>query len=581
MWDNGCGIGMLKRVCKYTRMAAVMALLSTMIVTHGVDAAFHEQLAIDTVAISLANTVTARPPGHLSIHYNPAGLSQLPDGKYFSNGLTLPIIEKTSCFKQDPDYDGLMGGFKDDPLDGKCGTSSSGRMYIPFYNDTVDFLIAPYLGLSYRKPGSRWTFAVGQYAPFAVGMVHGDDDDPSVYGGKSVYQQHLVYIAPAVSYQVTPTVSVGLTVGLGQTAMGAEVDMRSPNDIVALTKVLGDATEGLEIPILSELTLPPPWFGGGVGPYDQVASFSMDARDDFSPNFNVGFLWEPRKWLTLGVCYQSPIKTQLTGRYQFNYSDEWQRMVNWFGSSPLLVITSAMFDLPMEPVSHQSGTVTSQLEFPQRVQLGIKVKPFSRLSLLADLHWADWSVLKQDKFVFDQDIQLLQLVKLLGYTGGNDTMILERNFEDTWHWSVGLEYDILDWLTFRCGYERRPTSVQPELFDLMYALPDLENFGAGFGIRLKNGMTIDIAGGYVINESYTVANNTSTNMNSTNFTDPVYNPYAGLNYEQKTVTYMGSFKLSMPTHVMAEMLHHQLEMLKSAFSFLNPFSKSRSDDPHE
>jgi hypothetical protein len=89
-------------------------------------------------------------------------------------------------------------------VDGKCGTSSSGRMYLPFYNDTIDFLFAPTLGLSYRKPGSKWTFAVGQYAPFAVGLVHGDDGDPSVYGGKSVYQQHLVYIAPAVSFQMTP-----------------------------------------------------------------------------------------------------------------------------------------------------------------------------------------------------------------------------------------------------------------------------------------------------------------------------------------------------------------------------------------
>ena len=561
----------------------LIAMMVWMLITSApcAYAAFHEQLAIDTVAISLANTVTARPPGHMSIHYNPAGLSQLPDGKYFSSGLTIPIIEKTSCFKQDPDFEGFLGGYKNDPVDDKCGTSSSGRMYIPFYDDTIDFLLAPTLGLSYRKPGSKWTFAVGQYAPFAVGLVHGDDGDPSVYGGKSVYQQHLVYIAPAVSFQMTPTISVGLTVGLGQTAMGAEVDMRAPNDLVALTKVLGEATEGLEIPILSELTLPPPWFGGGLGPYDQVASFSMNARDDFSPNFNVGFLWEPSGWLALGACYQSPIKTQLTGTYRFDYSDDWQRMVNWFGSSPLLVITSGVFDLPMEPVSHQSGTVTTQITFPQRAQFGIKVKPFSKLSLMADLHWADWSVLKQDKFIFDQDIQLLKLVKMLGYTGGNDTLILERNFEDTWHWSVGLEYDILDWLTFRCGYERRITSVQPELFDLMYALPDLENFGAGFGFRLKNGMTIDIAGGYVINESYEVPNNTSTNLNSTDFTNPVYNPYAGLDYEQKTVTYMGSVKMSMSTQVMAEMLHHQMETLKHILGFLNPFSKSHDDQHHE
>jgi hypothetical protein len=373
---------------------------------------------------------------------------------------------------------------------------------------------------------------------------------------------------------------VGLTVGLGQTAMGAEVDMRAPNDMVALTKVLGDATEGLEIPILSELTLPPPWFGGGLGPYDQVASFSMTPETTSPPISMWACYGNPGNGWPWGPVTRAPSRPSLP-ELPDRLLEDWQRMVNWFGSSPLLVITSGVFDLPMTPVSHQAGTVTTQITFPQRAQFGIKIKPFSRLSLMADLHWADWSVLKKTSSSSTRTSSCFELVKMLGYTGGNDTMILEANFEDTWHWSVGLEYDILDWLTFRCGYEKRISSVQPELFDLMYALPDLENFGAGFGIRLKNGMTIDIAAGYVINESYVVPNNTSTNMNSTDFTNPVYNPYAGLDYEQKTVTYMGSVKMSMSTEVMAEMLHHQMETLKHIFSYLNPFRKGDENSTHE
>jgi hypothetical protein len=70
-------------------------------------------------------------------------------------------------------------------------------------------------------------------------------------------------------------------------------------------------------------------------------------------------------------------------------------------------------------------------------------------------------------------------------------------------------------------------------------------------------------------------------MNSTLFTKPVYNPYAGLDYEQKTVTYMGSFKVTMPTDVMAEMLHHQLEMLKQLFGLLNPFGGRHGEGGHQ
>lgn len=530
-----------------------------------VHAAFTEQIAVDPKAISLANSVTADPPGIAAIHYNPAGLSHMPEGKYVTLGLTLPFIKKTSYFDQDPNFEGFLGGFKDDPLAGTKGTNSGGRMYMPILNQELNYLFSPDLGLSYREKGSKWTFAVGQYAPFAVGFTHHDKDDPVRYGAQYVYRQHLVYVAPAVSCQLTDTFSWGLTVGLGQTAMGGALDMRAPNDMVALTKVIGDSTEDLEIPILSELTFPPPWFGGGVGPYDRLASFDMAMRDDFSPNFNVGLLWEPYRWLSLGAVYQSPIKVQLTGHYHFEYSDEFRRMIDWFGSSPTLLMISGMLNLPTHSVPSQRGTVTSEYEFPQRVQLGIKLKPFRRLTLLADLHWANWSVLHEDRYTFDQDIQLLQLIKVLGYTGGNRDLVLRRNFKDTWHWSVGMELQLTDWLAWRVGYAYRPTSVQMELYDSLYALPDLAFYSTGFNIKLRNEIQIDLGFGYLVNDELKIPDNSSSLLNSTDPFTPVYNPYAGLNYRQKTEVFLGSLKFTMPLEVMSEMLDHTLDLL-------NPFS---------
>ena len=93
--------------------------------------------------------------------------------------------------------------------------------------------------------------------------------------------------------------------------------------------------------------------------------------------------------ISLGTVYQSPIKVQLTGKYRVDYSDEFQRMIDWFGSSPTLLMISGMLNLPVNSVPYQSGTVTSEYEFPQRLQFGLKLKPFKRLSLMADLHWAN------------------------------------------------------------------------------------------------------------------------------------------------------------------------------------------------
>ena len=105
-----------------------------------VHAAFHEQLVVDAKAISLANAVSADPPEIMSIHYNPAGLSNLPEGGYCNIGFTTAFIEKTSKFKTNPTYDPEVEELKYDPIDGTESTSNTSRMYVPIYGDPVDFV---------------------------------------------------------------------------------------------------------------------------------------------------------------------------------------------------------------------------------------------------------------------------------------------------------------------------------------------------------------------------------------------------------------------------------------------------------
>ncbi len=547
-------------------------------------ATFVEQMAICTKSISMANTVTAEPPGIMSIHCNPAGLSSMPEGKMFLQGFTFPLLKVTHKFEADPEFEGFFGqwgpqeGQEHDPVAGTEDTNSSGVMYVPIYDDKINFLIAPGAGLSVRKPGSKWTFAIANYAPLGGGMNH-KSDSYNNYGARTIYIQHMVYAAPAVSFQATPTLAVGLAVGTGQTAMGLRLNMRAPNEMVALTRVLGDATANLEIPVLSELTLPPPWFGGGMGPYESPATLDFQIRDDFTPNYNLGLHWTPKKWFSFGLVYQSEITSHLTGGYNFRYSEQWQKMMAWQGSSPLLLITSAMFGLPTGAVPYQSGTLTGVQKFAARAQAGIMLKPTKRLKVLFDIHWNNWSVIRQDTFNFDQDIQMFQLVKMLGYTGGHRTMIAKRNLEDTIHWSTALEYQLNRKVELRCGYEYRPTSVQDNLFDSMYFVPDLHNVGIGAGINLPHGVKLDLALGCLFNPSHKTPNNTSTNANSTDFWNPVYNPYAGLDIEQKTYVWNLSFGVQMPFHAFIEhqkhLMHkqheaigHLIHLLKKPFEFL-------------
>lgn len=536
----------------------IMAAACILYRPHLCQADFVEQMAISAKAISLANTCTADPPGIASIHYNPAGLSKLPEGHTFENGLVIPWLSVTSKFEGDQDWKGIFDqwgpqeGEIHDPFAGSETTNSSGALYIPIYNKKVNFLAAPSIGLAARSPDSRWSFAFTSYAPFGGGLNR-KADDPAGYDARTLILQHLIYAAPGASYRVTPTLSLGMSVGLGQTAMMARINQRAPNELVAMTRVLGDATRGLEIPILSELTLPPPWFGGGIGPYDEIASLDFKVRDDFTPNYNLGLLWEPKDWFSYGLVYQSAITANLTGSYNFRYGDDFQRVSAWMGSSPLLLMISGMFDLPTTALAYQSGTMTAVQKFPQRVQTGISFKPIQKLRLLFDVNWSNWSAIKQDNFQTDQKIQLLQTVKMLGYAGGDYNLILQRDLKDTIAWSAGLEYQLDKRVQLRCGYEWRPTSVRSEYADLQYFLPDLHYVGAGAGIKLPHEITVDLALGLMFNPSSKIPDNSSKNFNSTDFFYPIYNPYAGLNYEQETYIYLAGFNLTMPFHSFIEM----------------------------
>ena len=531
------------------------------------EAMFNEDLVIDPEAISLGNTVTARPPGIASIHYNPAGLSLIGDGDFITQGLMGVVIIKSNTFTQDPNYQGfndIHDNLIKDPLAGTSGTNTTGKAYIPILDLTLNLpvLPAPLSGLSHRDPGSNWTFGFSIYMPYAGGFNYASGD-PTRFDGQSLYLQHLIYFGPAVSYRVSKTLSIGAAFGAGQTAMGQTMDLRAPNAIVNITKALGDATQGGSNPI-SDLTIPFPLFGGGVGVYDTVGSVSIAMRDDFSPSYNLGALWEPYDWLSFGLSYNSAISVHMTGKYIFSYSQQWQNMVGWEGSTALMTITSAIFDLPTSPTSAQIGNVSLDMTLPQLANFGVKIKPIKRLSLLADLHWSNWSTTQQFVIKFDQRIQLLQLSKFMGYTGGDYNLVLARNMKDTLTWSGGIEYQALDWLALRAGYEQRTTSTPDNVYDFL-SFPTLDYYGAGLGIKLKDNVDIDLCFGYITGKQYT-PDNGSVNLNSTVLGAGANNPYSGLNVQSNISLYVAGFKVTMPLEdfmdQQTKLLNKQVELLE-------------------
>jgi len=499
-----------------------------------VQASFMEQILVHTKAISLGNSVTANPPGHMAIHYNPAGLSKLDDGIIFSQGFALVRLERTYKFKPDLSYNEKFNP-QYDPVAYEKGAVRNGRIYIPFAGPiNLPVLVAPVpFGMSYRKPCSKWTFANGIYAPFAGGFEH-SHEEPERFQGEAVYLQHLIYASPSVSYQVNDQLALGLSFGMGQSAMGALTDIRAPA-IVDLTNLLSDlGSRGIK-------GIPP--FNVDIGIFDKVADLEFDMRDDISPSFNFGILYQPLHWLTLGLVYQSPIKVDLVGRYRFRYSDEVMEMLDWLKTQTGM--SEDIWDRSHVNKNIESGRIEMvDFEFPQRVQAGVMIKPFSRLSCMFDVHWSDWTSTDAYVMKFDQNIQVIMMTEMLGYEGPGYQLVYPKHFDNKLHYSVGFEYEMYDWLNVRLGFEDRQTCAKDHLFDL-FSLPDVYLYGAGLGIQWKPGLDIDLGFAYLTYNDYLVPNNTSTNLNFTGSGTPVYSPFAGQHYETSFNTYIASMNMTI------------------------------------
>lgn len=567
---------MMKRSCLIDGSLLLLFLVTLSLFNQEARASLSEQIAIDSKAVSLANTVTSSPPGIMSIHYNPAGLSQLNDGQQCFISVKAMLLEISGKFEADPEFPGFLGGrYNDDPLDGKKGKTSHLRVRAPFI-DEIDVpggaIAAPIaFGFSYRKEHSPWTFANGFYPPYVGGFAHNDADDPMVYGGKALYIQHFVYLSPSFSYQFSDDFAAGLSIGIGQSALGAEFDIRAPNELVALTSELGETSSDLDIPILSQLVAPAPWFGGGINPYDPIAQVKFKIRDDFTPSYNIGMLWEPAKWFTLGLCYQSEVRAKMRGEYVAALGENFQNAISWLGSSPTTLVMAQVLGLPTESKQYEKGYCMVEFVLPRRIQAGITLRPFKSLKLMTDMHWTEGSVNKYLGVHFDQDMQVFQFIRILGYSGGSRSLVAELNMKNTLHFSYAAEFQALDWLSLRCGYEGRESSVRDDYFTLLAPFPDLHIYAAGAGVTFKNGLQIDFGGSYICNKGYKIPNNSSKQLNSTNFTDIVYNPYAGLNYEQDLEIFELGMTFTMPVSVMGQGIDRAFTLTERLIDRVTPF----------
>ena len=492
-------------------------------------ASFIEQIAIDPKAVSLGNSVTSSPPDIMSIHYNPAGLSELREGKTIGFGFSIFKPKNKQQFIPESEYNILdIAKASDDLISYQNNESNKGRMLIPFGSPsdmTFNILPSP-IGFSYRPKDSSWTFATAIYYPFQWGYAF--DDSKLHFQGSRFYSQHLIYASPSIGININEQLAMGLSFGLGQSAIGIESDFRVINDSIALTHIL-------------------PEYPTGISPFNSLGKFKVSLKNDLVPSINLGFLWKPHALFTIGGVYQSPIQSKLSGKFSFHFSEQLKRTAIWLKQNPATAHSLGIPGITEIDSFDENGTSQlSDFSFPQRLQLGMTIIPINKVRISCDFHWTGWSSSNKYTLKLDsRNSELIKLIKIFNKKNINNTVIYEHNTNDSWHLSFGLEYQIRESLAFRIGFENRKSNFQTNSFDL-YSFPDMKLFGAGVELKLINNIRVDLAIGIIKSSEILILNGTSDNLNSDRSECYIYSPYIGQNVIQDLSATIWSMKIQVP-----------------------------------
>jgi long-chain fatty acid transport protein len=286
---------------------------------------------------------------------------------------------------------------------------------------------APSLGTFYVRPlNDRW--AVGG----AVAGISGGALDPDGDWAGRFYVTELNLIAiglnPVVSYRVNDWLSLGGGIGINYGRMDFKLNLPRLGNFIDRDALRGRVAERIQQSRLPQVLeaiskLPPPIQDrirrrvddalapaletlAGVsellepGPEGQV---EMSGMDDIAFNFNLGVLIEPNDCWRFGVTYRSKIDFELDGDIDID-------------DTPPIFRALGLTD----------GDVGIDIPIPQMVRASVYHQLTDAVAVMADVGWEDWSE--------------MDYTPISGPAGA--TLQIPRNWHDTWHFGLGLEWRV-------------------------------------------------------------------------------------------------------------------------------------------
>ena len=121
---------------------------------------------------------------------------------------------------------------------------------------------------------------------------------------------------------------------------------------------------------------------------------------------------------------------------------------------------------------------------------------------------------------------MLTTARFLSNLVTSTSLTLPIGLEDTWHYGIGLTRHVNSRLDVRFGMELRTSPADKDVFGPI-PIGDMKMYGTGFSYKWDKQTKIGATLFYMQSTDY-IPSNTSCNLNCTNLTNVIYNPYAGL-----------------------------------------------------
>ncbi len=357
-----------------------------------------------------ANAVVAHPVGPSSLYFNPALLNDI-SGRQIEIGTTGIYADRSIQ---------LDSGGSEDSEDG--------------WNFPSNFYYT-------HQVNEKLSTGFGLFFPFGM-STEWDDNYEGRYLG-TFGEMTTLNINPVISYRINDKLSIagGFSLLYLDTTLEKKINQTAAYIITDL-QLSGGA--GGALPALT----------GPLRDIDQHFE-----GEGWGHGFNLGLLYKPTDYISIGATYRSHIDIDVEGRATFNNVD------------PLLAMV----------IPDTNGE--ADIRLPAQATAGIAFTPVEDLVIEIGARWEDWS--STDELKVDLDYPVL----------GQTSDITPRDWKSTWSYNLGGQYQINESFSISAGYLFGENAVPESTFEPL--IPDTDAHLFTLGAEWKTGAwTISGAFGY-------------------------------------------------------------------------------------